>query len=272
MEFIHVTPCGGKINHLNLMVVGIAARMTFLSIWPWVSHSLEELNGTNSRLFSFFLAIRCVRSQLCGTWSNLWAEGCCCCCCQAWSRSLHRSIFLSGRGLIFGVPPLFFSFSPGRGSGRRCMYAGTLSLVVNKPNTVSQRQTSQWQHIDSSDISSPCFILLHSLSTIAAACILPPAAPDCGLFTPSAAKGLWHLHPTQLYISRTVNNPAKMCTELKIGGYWWLFYGSLSLSCASHHSHCAPTQHNLLQSFLRFERHTANTHCLWSWHTDGNHL
>lgn len=65
----------------------------------------------------------------------------------------------------------------------------------------------------------------------------------------SAAKGFWHLHPTQLYISRTVNNPAKMCTELKIGGYWWLFYGSLSLSCASHHSHCAPTQHNLHKAF-----------------------
>lgn len=108
MESIHVTPCGGKTNHLNLMVASIARRMTFLSIWLWVSHNLEALNGTNSRLFSLFLAIRCVRSQLCGTWSNLWAEGCCCCCCQAWSRSLHRSIFLSGRGLIFGVPPLFF--------------------------------------------------------------------------------------------------------------------------------------------------------------------
>lgn len=32
MESIHVTPCGGTTNHLNLMVVSIAARMTFLSI------------------------------------------------------------------------------------------------------------------------------------------------------------------------------------------------------------------------------------------------
>lgn len=99
-----------------------------------------------------------------------------------------------------------------------------------------------------------------------------PRCPRLQSLSPSTAKGLWHLHPTQLYISRTVNNPAKMCTELKIGGYWWLFYGSLSLSCASHHSHCAPTQHNHLQSFLWFERHTANAHCLFSWHTDSNHL
>lgn len=50
MESIHVTPC----------VVSIAARMTFLSIWPWASHSLEALNGTNSRVFSL-----CVNHSVC---------------------------------------------------------------------------------------------------------------------------------------------------------------------------------------------------------------
>lgn len=161
--------------------------------------------------------------------------------------------------------------------GDACMQeekAGTLSLVTGGKQTkyrfsmTDHLVTTYWQqwHYQS------MLILLHLLSTIAAACILPPCCPRLRSLSPSAAKGLWHLHPTQLYISRTVNNPAKMCTELKIGGYWWLFYGSLSLSCASHHSHCAPTQHNLLQSFLWFERHTANAYCLSSWHTDNNHL
>lgn len=150
-----------------------------------------------------------------------------CCCCQVSSRGLHRSMSSVAEDSFLEFS--HFVLSPGSQSGgggwggNACMQeekAGTVSLVTGGKQTKNSFSmtdhlvTTYWQQWHYQFM----LIRLHLLSTIAAACILSPRCPRLQSLSPSAAKGLWHLHPTPLYISRTVNNPAKMCTELKIGG------------------------------------------------------